>query len=90
MAGAAVAPVTRPRIPSRTAFEQALDYIRSHGLDDRGFSVSLDGTITVHAAQQLPKRKASPRSQSLSCKPGAVSGQSGQWVGDGVQTECGA
>ncbi len=40
--------------------------------------------------QQLPKRKANPRYQSLSCKPGAVWGQSGQGVGVGVQTECGA
>ncbi len=36
--------------------------------------------------QQLPKRKANPRFQSLSCKPGAVWGQSGQGVGDRLQT----
>ena len=44
--------MTRARIPSRTAFETALDYIRSHGLDDRGFSVALDGTITVLPANK--------------------------------------
>jgi hypothetical protein len=36
--------------------------------------------------QQLPKRKANPRFQSLSCKPGAVWGQSGEMVSQIVQT----
>jgi hypothetical protein len=36
--------------------------------------------------RQLPKRKANLRYQSLSCKPGAVWGQSPQRVGAGVQT----
>ncbi len=49
--------MTRPRIPSRTAFEQAAAYVRDLGLDDRGFSVSPDGTVTV-----LPANKPSPSS----------------------------
>ena len=55
--------MSKARIPSRTAFETALDYIRSHGLDDRGFSVSLDGTITVHPAHKQPVSDAYDRWQ---------------------------
>ena len=46
--------MTRARIPSRTAFETAAQYVRDLGYDDRGFSVSLYGTITVHPAHKQP------------------------------------
>lgn len=44
--------MSKPRIPSRTAFETAFAYLREHGLDGRGFSVSADGTVTVLPADK--------------------------------------
>ena len=44
--------MTRARIPSRTAFEQAAAYVRDLGLDDRGFALSPDGTLTILPANK--------------------------------------
>lgn len=44
--------MTRARIPSRTALETAAQLVRDLGYDDRGFSLTLDGTITILPANK--------------------------------------
>jgi hypothetical protein len=44
--------MSKARIPSRTALETAAQYVRDLGYDDRGFSLTLDGTITILPANK--------------------------------------
>ena len=60
--------MTRARIPSRTAFEAAAAYVRDLGLDDRGFSVSADGTITIHPVNKPGHSDAYDKWQRMQSK----------------------